>query len=116
VGWWLGQLACNIVPFLGPSLAQLIPSPNSTEGSLQQAQFALTDAQCQLKSVVGAEVGALTTNICELAVTLFGTDTTCGYVQIAIEQASLPVLQRAILLSINVAFLAIIVVCVIILM
>jgi len=115
-GYWVGQVAMNLIPFFGPGLAAFFSPPNTTQKSLQDAQVALADAQCQLKSLETSELAAITTNICELELTLFGSATTCGYVQIAIDQASLPVNERASLLAINVAFLAIIVICLVVLM
>ena len=106
---WFSQLCLNVIPFFGPSIAALLPSPLSkSQISLQNAQEALTNAQCELKKIATTGLGTLTQNICELEVTLFGDDSTCGYVQLALLQISVPLQQRAILISINVAFLAII--------
>lgn len=115
-GYWAGQVLLNFIPFLGPSLAALWSPPSATQSSLQQAQVALAEAQCQLKSKATRQIKTLTTDICELEVTLFGTDQTCGYVQMVIEQASVPVYQRAALLGINVGFLCLIVVLLVLLL
>lgn len=114
-GYYIQQVLWNIIPFVGPSIAAFFPSPSSTTARLQDAQIALADAQCQLKSSVTQQLTELTQNICELEVTLFGTDSSCGYVQLVVAQASFTVYQRAALLAINVAFLSIIVICLILL-
>jgi len=116
IGYWIGQVLLNIIPFFGPGIAQFWSEPSQNADSLKNAQMVLQEAQCKAKSVLGAAQVGLTVDVCELAVSLFGTTDGCGYIDIAIKQVSQPVLQRAIITSINVAFLCLIVICLVVLL